>query len=634
MSSITGPFRLLAGLLFLTACGVAVEQAPQTSGTGSDARTNAGSQLAAGGTGSAKMNAAAPDADATPPSDSDGLIIDNIIASLGKTETEPGVAEPTTDQSATDQSATEQAGGEQAEGEQAEGTPPASGGDADPAPVPAPTEDSLSSTETVLALLAPVIADSAKRLAPDTTPDAKSDTGTKNDTAPKSGPGSDTGSDTKTATETGAAAGKAVGDIIWNLESAQKDKTVPDSDTAQAPGDAAAAPVGPDESLASDALEAAFAMIANRNPLAAQQGFTLPRKPVAVTRVGLLIPTSGVNAQLGMELQRGAELALFSMGDTSIELLVFDTAGGPRSEEAARAALAAEVDIIVGPLFSRSVVAARAIAGTRNVPMLSLSNNLDVADRTSWLLGYMPEQQIELLLGHALTAGHTKIAILAEDSPFGRRLSAHALRRLKQLGMTPEVVQTLSPAQLASEDQLKTAIQTFTGYEPPAKDEEAPAFADLPPPRFEAVVFAGGAEFALRTAPVLAYYDADSERVLYLGNAQWNQRRLLMEPSLHGALFASRPTDQDDKFNSLWTGIWDSRPGSLARLSFDAMAMITVVGKNRPQRWRSSLVANSGFNGFSGAYRLLPDGSNRRAFELRQIEAGVSILFRAAPEKI
>ena len=620
MTSITRQFRLLAGLLFLTACGVAVEQAPQTSGTGSDTRTDAGSQLAAGGTGSAEMNAAAPDADATPPSDSDGLTMDNIIAALGKTETEPGVAEP-----ATEQSATEQAGGQQVEG-----TPPASGGDADPAPVPAPTEDSLSSTETVLALLAPVIADSAKRLAPDTTPDAKSDTGTKDDAAPKSGPGSDT----KTATETGAAAGKAVGDIIWNLESAQKDKTVPDSDTAQAPGDAAAAPVGPDESLASDALEAAFAMIANRNPLAAQQGFTLPRKPVAVTRVGLLIPTSGANAQLGMELQRGAELALFSMGDTSIELLVFDTAGGPRSEEAARAALAAEVDIIVGPLFSRSVVAARAIAGTRNVPMLSLSNNLDVADRTSWLLGYMPEQQIELLLGHALTAGHTKIAILAEDSPFGRRLSAHALRRLKQLGMTPEVVQTLSPAQLASEDQLKTAIQTFTGYEPPAKDEEAPAFADLPPPRFEAVVFAGGAEFALRTAPLLAYYDADSERVLYLGNAQWNQRRLLMEPSLHGALFASRPTDQDDKFNSLWTGIWDSRPGSLARLSFDAIAMITVVGKNRPQRWQSSLVANSGFNGFSGAYRLLPDGSNRRAFELRQIEAGASILFRAAPEKI
>ena len=552
MSSIAGPYRLLAGLLFLTACGVAVEQAPQTSRTGTDAGVSD-----AGVT----ETAVAPDKDAPLSPDNDGLIIDEIIASLGKTETAGNASEPATDQSA--------------------GINPAPEGDDNPAPA----QDSLSSTETVLALLAPVIAESAKRPNPDA--DSNTETGVDSDVAP-----------------------------------------------AQNAPDAAVAPVGPDESLASDALEAAFAMIANRNPLAAQQGFTLPRKPAAITRVGLLIPTSGVNGHLGMELQRGAELALFSMGDKTIELLVFDTAGGPRAEEAARAALAAEVDIIIGPLFSRSVVAARAIAGTRNVPMLSLSNNLDVADRTSWLLGYMPEQQIELLLGHALTAGHTRIAILAEQSPFGRRLATHALRRLKQLGMTPEVVQTLSPAQLASEDQLKAAIQTFTGYKPPAEDEEAPAFADLPPPRFEAVVFAGGAEFALRTAPVLAYYDADSERVLYLGNAQWNQRRLLMEPSLHGALFASRPTDQDEKFNGLWTDIWDSRPGSLARLSFDAMAMITVAAKTRPRRWRSSLVANSGFNGFSGAYRLLPDGSNRRAFELRQIEAGVSILFRAAPEKI
>ena len=32
MSSIAGPYRLLAGLLFLTACGVAVEQALFTAG--------------------------------------------------------------------------------------------------------------------------------------------------------------------------------------------------------------------------------------------------------------------------------------------------------------------------------------------------------------------------------------------------------------------------------------------------------------------------------------------------------------------------------------------------------------------------------------------------------------------------
>ena len=46
------------------------------------------------------------------------------------------------------------------------------------------------------------------------------------------------------------------------------------------------------------------------------------------------------------------------------------------------------------------------------------------------------------------------------------------MRRLRQLGMTPEVMMVLSPAQLAAEDQLKAAIRDFTGYVPLEEDEE------------------------------------------------------------------------------------------------------------------------------------------------------------------
>ena len=45
---------------------------------------------------------------------------------------------------------------------------------------------------------------------------------------------------------------------------------------------------------------------------------------------------------------------------------------------------------------------------------------------------------------------------------------------------------------------------------------------------FDAVVFAGDPAFALRTAPVLAYYDVGPDRALYLGNALWNQTQLLV----------------------------------------------------------------------------------------------------------
>jgi branched-chain amino acid transport system substrate-binding protein len=433
------------------------------------------------------------------------------------------------------------------------------------------------------------------------------------------------GNDDTAQTEDSAPPEDVVGDIIWNLEAANRARPAPPPEPQ--------IPVGPDPSLASDALEAAFAQIARRELALPDDVFMLPSKAPGMTRIALLIPVTGPNAALGAELQNGAELALFSVRNPQIELLVFDTHGdGP--DTAARQAVVAKADIIVGPLFSDAVVSARRIAGQASIPMLALSNNLQIAGRGSWLLGYVPEQQVDALLGYALTSGRNRVGIIAEDAPFGQILAGHAVDRLAQFGLRPVESLTLTSTMLADEDKLKSAIRNFTGYQPPAEDENAPAFADLPPARFDALLFAGSADFALRTAPVLAYYDADAERVLYLGNAQWNQQKILTEPSLQGGVFASRPTGRDAAFTALWSDVWSSRPGPLARLSFDAMAMATVLTDQKRQLWQAALESESGFSGFSGAYRLLPGGGNQRAFELRQIRGGVSDILQPAPDKI
>ena len=451
--------------------------------------------------------------------------------------------------------------------------------------------------------------DQVARLAPGTPPAPSGDAAQKDD-----GQKDDTG-----------AAGDVVGDIIWNLEAANRARP--------APPPAPQIPVGPDPSLASDALEAAFAQIARREHALPDDVFVLTPKAAGTERIALLIPVTGPNAALGAELQKGAEVVFISVRNPKIELLVLDTHGdGP--EAAASQAVVAGADIVVGPLFSDAVVSARRIARQANIPMLALSNNLKVAGSGSWLLGYVPEQQVDALLGYALTTGGNRIGIIAEDAPFGQILARHAVDRLAQFGLRPVESLTLTASMLADEDQLKSAIRSFTGYQPPATNETAPAFADLPPARFDALLFAGSADFALRTAPVLAYYDADPERVLYLGNAQWNQQRILTEPSLQGGVFVSRPTGRDDAFNRLWSDIWPSRPGALARLSFDAMAMATVLTGQQRQLWQAALESESGFSGFSGAYRLLPGGGNQRAFELRRIENGVSAILQPAPDKI
>ena len=61
-----------------------------------------------------------------------------------------------------------------------------------------------------------------------------------------------------------------VGNIIWNLETAQKNKPEPLPEPE--------IPLGQDPSLASEALEAAFAMLAGRQAVPAPTGFSLPPK--------------------------------------------------------------------------------------------------------------------------------------------------------------------------------------------------------------------------------------------------------------------------------------------------------------------------------------------------------------------
>ena len=116
---------------------------------------------------------------------------------------------------------------------------------------------------------------------------------------------------------------------------------------------------------------------------------------------------------------------------------------------------------------------------------------------------------------------------------------------------------------------------------------------------------------------------------------------MLNEPSLQGSVFAVRPSQFDTKFNVSWNAIWRQTPGELSRLGFDALAMVAALSASGDDQnlspagqWAQKLVTSKGFQGYSGAFRLLPDGSNVRAFELRQIRNGQSKIIKAAPDKI
>ncbi len=383
--------------------------------------------------------------------------------------------------------------------------------------------------------------------------------------------------------------------------------------------------------LAEEALNAALGLLKTKQPraLPLAQPFNLPQKTVTELRIGLLLPLSGTFKTLGRDIAGGAEMALFQIQDSEIDIVFFDTKGGLQAEQSAREAVASDVDIVVGPLFTSAVQKARPILAASSIPVLALSNNVQSAAPGNWVLGYLPEQQIDHLLGFAVGENKTRIGILASEDPFGRQILGHVVKRLSQFGLRPAQTTVLPPAILADDDSLKKAIKTFSRYKAPETDEDP-----LPEPAYDVLILAGQPDFILRTAPVLAFYDLDPKRVTYLGTDLWTRTDLVTEPSLQGSIITQASLPRSRGFEKQWQSVFNKPSNTLVRLGFDAFALIAVTKQEMAQKvagsasaeiktkdidWRASLIRKQGFQGFSGQFNLLPDGRNQRHYELFQI---------------
>jgi ABC-type branched-subunit amino acid transport system substrate-binding protein len=129
-----------------------------------------------------------------------------------------------------------------------------------------------------------------------------------------------------------------------------------------------------------------------------------PTRPAP--KVGLLLPLTGAAASLGQDMADAAQMALFDVGRTDLQLIPRDTGDRPqKAAVAARAALDAGAELLLGPLFARSTDAVAPIAAERGVSIISFSNDAGIARPGTYVLGFRPEEQIERVVAYTADQG-------------------------------------------------------------------------------------------------------------------------------------------------------------------------------------------------------------------------------------
>jgi branched-chain amino acid transport system substrate-binding protein len=366
--------------------------------------------------------------------------------------------------------------------------------------------------------------------------------------------------------------------------------------------------------------------------------------------VAVLLPLSGRVAQVGQAMLDAAQLAIFDLAPDDFEIQVHDTAGTPQgAAEAARAAIEGGARLIVGPLFGDGAIAAKPIATAARVPMLSFSNTKSVAGDGVWVLGLLPGQQVDRVIGHAAANGHSRLGLMVPSTAYGDIMIEEARQSALLHGMTVTRTARYDPAAadqsevvkyFADYDARKAALgaerrrlQSVGGDIARSALSRMKGLDTFGDPPFDAVLMPEAGAALRGIAPLLPYFDIDTARIRLLGTAAWDEPGLGREPALVGAWYASPSPDLRAEFEVRYQDTFGRRPPVLAVLAYDAMALAIVqtAAGPTPDFSEAALTAPSGFAGLGGIFRLLPDGSNQRGLAVMEIGPDGSAVVAPAP---
>ena len=405
------------------------------------------------------------------------------------------------------------------------------------------------------------------------------------------------------------------------------------ADAARDDSDAVAADAGEPDTPSPGGGETAGTPVADDGPAAdSTQLAALPPVPDPETRppgiadrptpratqlrVGVLLPLSGAYAATGRELLQAAEMALFEVDATGVELLPRDTASDADTARAAFLELAADgVSLVIGPLFAWTTEAVVPEAGRRGIPILALSNDLSVAGRDAWMLGVHPSGEVRRIIRHVLATSDQRIGLIAPETGYG-----NAVVEAYQLEVAP---QNRSGVIRYSEDSEPSAVvQQFVDSAPGAVNRAG-----------DAILIAARGQALRAMAAELAYRNVAPDRVRYLGLSSWRASDLRGEPALVGGRFTDLPEDSLRQFAVRFQRIYGTPPSRTAALAYDAAAVAANLAAASPDRWPAGLRAPQGFRGLLGAFRLLSDGTVERGFDIYEVTRDGHSLLEPAPAR-
>lgn len=352
----------------------------------------------------------------------------------------------------------------------------------------------------------------------------------------------------------------------------------------------------------------------SQEPLTEQQA---PIGNPAGVRVGLILPLSaaGNAGAAAQSMRNAAELALAEFANPNIQLIVKDDGGTAHGAQmAAEQALTEGAEIVLGPLFSHAVAAAGQTTRNRGVPMIAFSTDANVAARGVYLLSFLPETDVERIVGYSIANGRKSFLALLPDNAYGTVVEGH----LKQV--------------VAARGGRIAALEHYPND--PTRMAESVRRIAAAVRQADTVFIADSAEATPQLMQLLATNGVSPRRLKFIGTGLWDDSQLFGDQNLAGAWFAAPDSAGFRAMAQRYAARFGSQPARTASLAYDAVSLVAALVKTQgPNRFSEEVLTNpSGFQGIDGIFRFRSDGTSERGLAVMEIRNGAVRVVSPAPK--
>jgi ABC-type branched-subunit amino acid transport system substrate-binding protein len=352
-----------------------------------------------------------------------------------------------------------------------------------------------------------------------------------------------------------------------------------------------------------------------QTPLPTSQSTAKTQAPV---KVGLLVPLTGSQSELGQAMMNAAQLALFDMGANNVTLLPGDTGKG--AAKAADEVLAQGAQIILGPLFAPDVKTVSPIAQSHNVPVIAFSTDWTAATENTYIMGFLPFGQVARVVDYAAKHGAKHFAAVVPETPYGMVVNGSLKNELQRQGIDP-------PQSLVFNNNggMTKAVQSLAAAQQPGATQTV-----------DAIMLPLGGPQLTQAAGLLRQNNAATTRII--GTGLWDDS-MQAASAVPGAWYAAPDPASRAEFNRKYAATYGKQPPRLSTLAYDATALaaaLAVKGQNetgQPAYDRSSLTNPSGFAGLDGVFRFRNDGLAERGLAVLELRPTGPVVLDPAPTR-